>query len=407
MWMWRRTVRVKWTDRLRNKIVFEKTPKQRYCHVCLAVRVEVRSGEYHILRTRITSLYRAHLGQKAWVDITARLEKPTYYGRNDHNFKIKCRKQKTDVDLRKYNGVIYSYADDTVILFGEQSWEGTYINANNGLQISQECIELNDCVLQMIIGIGEMDGGAVFCSPMSPVSIYAHLMDVKEFGEGGENDFHSVAFPKMCRDNFVLMHYNARPHIAHAVGDYLQEVGIHVLPLAARGPDMNPIEHVWNMLGRRVKNRRPRPESLQELRRALGEEWELIPQEYIANQIESMPRGVDSTTTTIKPDKMNCLSLIVTNKAKRSLFYTTLPLNRLCGPYQDAIATRVLRSSARKIVSNVVGESLVVSDIGYMSKQMVRCWCRYFSAGRQNVHDEERSERPQTTLWSNAPSACS
>ncbi|KAJ4430057.1 hypothetical protein ANN_22265 [Periplaneta americana] len=48
-------------------------------------------------KTRITALYRAHLGQKAWVDITARLEKPTYYGRNDHDFKIKCRKQKTDV----------------------------------------------------------------------------------------------------------------------------------------------------------------------------------------------------------------------------------------------------------------------------------------------------------------------
>ncbi|KAJ4437950.1 hypothetical protein ANN_13889 [Periplaneta americana] len=36
-------------------------------------------------------------GQKAWADITARLEKPTYYGRNDRDFKIKCRKQKTDV----------------------------------------------------------------------------------------------------------------------------------------------------------------------------------------------------------------------------------------------------------------------------------------------------------------------
>ncbi|KAJ4440472.1 hypothetical protein ANN_08613 [Periplaneta americana] len=52
-------------------------------------------------KTRITSLYRAHLGQKAWVDITARLEKPTYYGRNDHDFKIKCRKQKTDVGSMK------------------------------------------------------------------------------------------------------------------------------------------------------------------------------------------------------------------------------------------------------------------------------------------------------------------
>lgn len=105
---------------------------------------------------------------------------------------------------------------------------------------------------------------------------------------------HVVPFGQFVGDNFVLMHDNARPHIAHAVGDYLQEVGIHVLPWPARSPDMNPIEHVWDMLGWCVKNRRPRPESLQELRRALGEEWELIPQEDIANQIESMPRRMDA-----------------------------------------------------------------------------------------------------------------
>ncbi|KAJ4432278.1 hypothetical protein ANN_20896 [Periplaneta americana] len=35
---------------------------------------------------------------ESMVDITARLEKPTYYGRNDHDFKIKFRKQKTDME---------------------------------------------------------------------------------------------------------------------------------------------------------------------------------------------------------------------------------------------------------------------------------------------------------------------
>ncbi|KAJ4451040.1 hypothetical protein ANN_02476 [Periplaneta americana] len=65
---------------------------------------------------------------------------------------------------------------------------------------------------------------------------------------------HVVPFGQFVGDNFVLMHDNARPHIAHVVGDYLQEVGIHVLPWPARSPDMNPIEHVWDMLGRRVKN---------------------------------------------------------------------------------------------------------------------------------------------------------
>ncbi|GFV26930.1 uncharacterized protein TNCV_1753891 [Trichonephila clavipes] len=33
-----------------------------------------------------------------------------------------------------------------------------------------------------------------------------------------------------------------------------------------------------------------------------------------------------------------------------------------------------------------------------MSKQMVQCWCRQFSEGRQSVHDEERSGRPSINV---------
>ncbi|GFT08419.1 HTH_48 domain-containing protein [Trichonephila clavipes] len=35
-----------------------------------------------------------------------------------------------------------------------------------------------------------------------------------------------------------------------------------------------------------------------------------------------------------------------------------------------------------------------VNGPNIMSKQIVRCWCRQFSEGRQSVHDEERSGRP-------------
>ncbi|GFV73654.1 transposable element Tcb1 transposase [Trichonephila clavipes] len=50
------------------------------------------------------------------------------------------------------------------------------------------------------------------------------------------------------------------------------------------------MEHVWDMLGRRIAARQPPPTCLPELRRALLVEWCNIPQDKIDNLILSMPR---------------------------------------------------------------------------------------------------------------------
>ncbi|GFV58825.1 transposable element Tcb2 transposase [Trichonephila clavipes] len=55
-------------------------------------------------------------------------------------------------------------------------------------------------------------------------------------------------------------------------------------------PDMNPIEHVWDSLGRRVAGRQPPPQTLQELERALLEECDKISQLMINSLIDSMPQ---------------------------------------------------------------------------------------------------------------------
>ena len=46
----------------------------------------------------------------------------------------------------------------------------------------------------------------------------------------------------------------------------------------ARSPDLNPIEHAWDMLQTAVSSRPVQPASVQELRQALFEEWDQIPQ---------------------------------------------------------------------------------------------------------------------------------
>ena len=84
------------------------------------------------------------------------------------------------------------------------------------------------------------------------------------------------------------MQDNARPHIARVAMDFLDAEGIDVMPWPARSPDLNPIEHAWDMLGRRIAARHPPPNTVQALRDALVEEWRNIPQDSLRQLI--LPR---------------------------------------------------------------------------------------------------------------------
>lgn len=101
-------------------------------------------------------------------------------------------------------------------------------------------------------------------------------------------------FAELHGQNLVLMHDNARPHVAHIVRDFLETAGITTLQWPAQSPDMNPIEHLWDELGRRVRSRERPPVTLQEMADALSEEWDNIPQQRITNLISSMPRRLEA-----------------------------------------------------------------------------------------------------------------
>jgi hypothetical protein len=74
------------------------------------------------------------------------------------------------------------------------------------------------------------------------------------------------------------------------VCDFLQDRNVSVLPWLAKSPDLNPIEHVWDLLDRRVGARANPPRNVRKLAGALVEEWDNISQQELANLVQSMRR---------------------------------------------------------------------------------------------------------------------
>ncbi|GFT32584.1 transposable element Tc3 transposase [Trichonephila clavipes] len=82
----------------------------------------------------------------------------------------------------------------------------------------------------------------------------------------------------------LFMDDNARPHRANIVDEYLQSEDITRMDWPAYSPDLNPIEHVLDMLGRLIAARQPPTTCLPPL-----------PQDQIDNLILSMPRRFQSS----------------------------------------------------------------------------------------------------------------
>ena len=85
----------------------------------------------------------------------------------------------------------------------------------------------------------------------------------------------------------ILMHDNARPYVARICRQFLNRNNVNVLPWPAVSPDMNPIEHIWDYLGRKVRAR-GNVHNLSDLENALIQEWNNIPNVVIRRFVRSM-----------------------------------------------------------------------------------------------------------------------
>ncbi|GFV96417.1 transposable element Tc1 transposase [Trichonephila clavipes] len=91
-----------------------------------------------------------------------------------------------------------------------------------------------------------------------------------------------------------FMDDNAPCHRTVAAEQLLESEDIERMDWPARSLDLNPIEHVWDFLGRRLATHTLTPVTIRELRLALQDEWAAMPQQLIDILIFSMGRRCET-----------------------------------------------------------------------------------------------------------------
>ena len=93
-----------------------------------------------------------------------------------------------------------------------------------------------------------------------------------------------LPFIQFYGPNVTFMHDNARPHSAAITKQFLATNNLNVLDWPANSPDLNPIEQVWDELGRRVQ-RNHAIHTVNDLATALQVEWANLPAPYIQRRL--------------------------------------------------------------------------------------------------------------------------
>ncbi|GFY11440.1 transposable element Tc3 transposase [Trichonephila clavipes] len=87
---------------------------------------------------------------------------------------------------------------------------------------------------------------------------------------------------------FIFMDDNAPCPRAVLIDDFLETENIQRMSWPANSPDLNAIEHVWEMLGRQIAVLLHPLSSVTELKRVLQEAWNCLSAQLIHHLIASM-----------------------------------------------------------------------------------------------------------------------
>jgi hypothetical protein len=94
------------------------------------------------------------------------------------------------------------------------------------------------------------------------------------------------------KSEIIFQHDNNPKHTAKKTKKWLEEQELQVLDWPPQSPDLNPIEHLWDHLKRRLAGYERRPTATWQLWERVEAEWNKISEEECMRLIECMPRRI-------------------------------------------------------------------------------------------------------------------
>lgn len=193
-------------------------------------------------------------------------------------------KQKKNWTVAQWSKVLFSDESKCCISFGNQ---GVRVWRKRGEAQSPSCLKSSVKFPQSVMVWGAMSSAGVgsLCFIKSKVNAVVYQEILEHFMLPSADKLYG-------ENNFIFQHDLAPAHSAKTTASWFADHNITVLDWPANSPDLNPIENLWGITKKRVRDTCCK--NAEELKAALKETWASITPQQCNRLITSMPRRIDA-----------------------------------------------------------------------------------------------------------------
>ncbi len=192
--------------------------------------------------------------------------------------------EKKNWTVAQWSKVLFSDESKFCISFGNQ---GPRVWRKSGEAQNPCCLKSSVKFPQLVMIWAAMSSAGVgpLCFLKSTVNaaIYQEILE----------HFMLPSADKLYGDaDFIFQQDLAPAHTAKGTKSWFNDHGVGVLDWPANSPDLNPIENLWSIVKRKMRD--TRPNNADELKDTVKETWASIPPQQCHKLITSMPRRIEA-----------------------------------------------------------------------------------------------------------------